>query len=230
MKRGKKYKKAAEGVGRTKSFSLDEAVAQLKERAFAKFDESVDVNINVGIDPSKGDQVVRGSVVLPHGNGKKVRVVVFTKGEYVDKALKAGADHVGLEELMDKITKGWMDFEYAVATPDVMDVVGRLAKLLGPRGLLPNKKIGTVTFDVEGIVRELKSGRMFFKNDKNAIVHFSLGKVSFDKERIKENVQAFVKALVGSKPASSKGKFVKKITLSSTMGVGLGVRVEELVK
>lgn len=230
MKRGKKYKKAAEGVERTKSFSLDEAVAQLKERAFAKFDESVDVNVNVGIDPSKGDQVVRGSVVLPHGNGKKVRVVVFTKGEYVDKALKAGADHVGLEELMDKITKGWMDFEYAVATPDVMDVVGRLAKLLGPRGLLPNKKIGTVTFDVEGIVRELKSGRMFFKNDKNAIVHFSLGKVSFDKERIKENVQAFVKALVGSKPASSKGKFVKKITLSSTMGVGLGVRVEELVK
>ena len=230
MKRGKKYKKAAEGVERTKSFSLDEAVAQLKERAFAKFDESVDVNVNVGIDPSKGDQVVRGSVVLPHGNGKRVRVVVFTKGEYVDKALKAGADHVGLEELMDKITKGWMDFEYAVATPDVMDVVGRLAKLLGPRGLLPNKKIGTVTFDVEGIVRELKSGRMFFKNDKNAVVHFSLGKVSFDKERIKENVQAFVKALVGSKPASSKGKFVKKITLSSTMGVGLGVRVEELVK
>jgi len=230
MERGKKYRKAAEGLDKAKSFSLDEAVAQLKERAFAKFDESVDLDVNVGIDPSKGDQVVRGSVVLPHGNGKKVRVVVFTKGEYVDKALKAGADHVGLEDMIDKVSKGWLDFEYAVATPDVMDVVGKLAKLLGPRGLLPNKKIGTVTFDVEGIVRELKSGRVFFKNDKNAVIHFSLGKASFDKEKIKENVQAFVKALVGSKPASSKGKFVKKITLSSTMGVGMSVRVEELVK
>jgi large subunit ribosomal protein L1 len=230
MERGKKYKKAAEGLEKAKSLSLDEAVAQLKERAFAKFDESVDLDINVGIDPSKGDQVVRGSVVLPHGNGRRVRVVVFTKGEYAEKALKAGADFVGLEDLIDKISKGWLDFEYAVATPDVMDTVGKLAKLLGPRGLLPNKKIGTVTFDVEGIVRELKSGRVFFKNDKNAVVHFSLGKVSFDKEKIKENIQAFVKALVGYKPAASKGKFVKKITLSSTMGVGMSVRVEELVK
>jgi large subunit ribosomal protein L1 len=230
MERGKKYKKAAEGLEKAKSLSLDEAVAQLKERAFAKFDESVDLDINVGIDPSKGDQVVRGSVVLPHGNGKRVRVVVFTKGEYTEKALKAGADFVGLEDLIDKISKGWLDFEYAVATPDVMDTVGKLAKLLGPRGLLPNKKIGTVTFDVEGIVKELKSGRVFFKNDKNAVVHFSLGKVSFDKEKIKENVQAFVKALVSYKPAASKGKFVKKITLSSTMGVGMSVRVEELVK
>ncbi len=230
MERGKKYKKAAENLEKGKLLLLDEAVAQMKERAFVKFDESVDVDINVGIDPSKGDQVVRGSVVLPHGNGKRVRVIVFTKGEYIDKAQKAGADYVGLEELIDKISKGWLDFEYAVATPDVMDIVGKLAKILGPRGLLPNKKIGTVTFDVEHIVKELKSGRVFFKNDKNAVVHFSLGKVSFDKEKIKENVQAFVKALVSSKPASSKGKFVKKITLSSTMGVGMNVRVEELVK
>lgn len=230
MERGKKYRKAAEGLEKAKTLSLDEAVAQLKERAFAKFDESVDVDVNVGIDPSKGDQVVRGSVVLPHGNGRRVRVVVFAKGEYAEKALKAGADFVGLEDLIDKVGKGWLDFEYAVATPDVMDTVGKLAKLLGPRGLLPNKKIGTVTFDVEGIVKELKSGRVFFKNDKNAVVHFSLGKVSFDKEKIKENVQAFVRALVGYKPAASKGKFVKKITLSSTMGVGMNVRVEELVK
>ncbi len=230
MKRGKKYKKAAAGVEKGKFFSLDDAVTQMKERAFARFDESVDLDVNVGIDPSKGDQVVRGSVVLPHGSGKKVRVVVFTKGEYVDKALKAGADYVGLEDLIDKVSKGWMDFEYAVATPDVMDAVGKLAKLLGPRGLLPNKKIGTVTFDVEHIIRELKSGRMFFKNDKNAVVHFSLGKISFDKEKLKENINAFVRALVSSKPASSKGKFVKKITLSSTMGAGMGVRVEDLVK
>lgn len=230
MERGKKYKKAAEGVEKGKFLSLDEAVVQMKQKAFAKFDESVDLDINVGIDPSKGDQVVRGSVVLPHGNGKRVRVIVFTKGEYAEKAAKAGADHVGLEDLIDRISKGWLDFEYAVATPDVMDTVGKLAKILGPRGLLPNKKIGTVTFDVENIVKELKSGRVFFKNDKNAVVHFSLGKVSFDAEKIKENVQAFVKALVSSKPASSKGKFVKKVTLSSTMGVGMNVRVEELVK
>jgi len=219
MERGKKYKKAAEGVEKGKFLSLEEAVVQMKQKAFAKFDESVDLDINVGIDPSKGDQVVRGSVVLPHGNGKRVRVIVFTKGEYAEKAAKAGADHVGLEDLIDRISKGWLDFEYAVATPDVMDTVGKLAKILGPRGLLPNKKIGTVTFDVENIVKELKSGRVFFKNDKNAVVHFSLGKVSFDAEKIKENVQAFVKALVSSKPASSKGKFVKKVTLSSTMGV-----------
>ncbi len=230
MERGKKYKKAAENLEKGKLFSLDDAVAQMKQRAFAKFDESVDLDVNVGIDPSKGDQVVRGSVILPHGNGRKVRVVVFTKGEYVDKATKAGADYVGLEDLIDKISKGWMDFEYAVATPDVMDIVGKLAKALGPRGLLPNKKIGTVTFDVENIVRELKSGRVFFKNDKNAVVHFSLGKASFDLEKIKENVHAFVKALVSSKPASSKGKFIKKVTLSSTMGVGMSLRVEELVK
>ncbi len=230
MKHGKKYTKAAAGIEKGKFFSIDDAVTQMKERAFAKFDESVDLDINVGIDPSKGDQVVRGSVVLPHGNGRKVRVVVFTKGEYTDKAIKAGADYVGLEDLIDKVSKGWMDFEYAVATPDVMDTVGKLAKLLGPRGLLPNKKIGTVTFDVENIIRELKSGRVFFKNDKNAVVHFSLGKVSFDKEKLRENINAFVRALVGCKPASSKGKFVKKITLSSTMGVGMSVRVEDLVK
>lgn len=230
MKHGKKYRKAVEGVQKTNPLALDEALSLVKEKAYAKFDESVDVDINVGIDPSKGDQVVRGSVVLPHGTGKKTRVVVFAKGEYADKALSAGADYVGLEDLIDKINGGWLDFEYAVATPDVMGAVGVLAKLLGPRGLLPNKKVGTVTFDVESIVKELKSGRVFFKNDKSALVHFSLGKVSFDKEKLADNVRAFVRALVSAKPASSKGKFVKKITLSSTMGVGVGIKVEDLVK
>jgi large subunit ribosomal protein L1 len=162
MKRGKNYKRVAQGHDKTKMLSLDEAVIRMKEKAYAKFDESVDVDINVGIDPSKGDQVVRGAVTLPHGTGKKVRVVVFAKGEHVDQALKAGADYVGLEELIDKISAGWMDFEYAVATPDVMGPVGKLAKQLGPRGLLPNKKVGTVTFDVEHIVKELKSGCSFF--------------------------------------------------------------------
>ncbi len=230
MTRGKKYIKAAEGVKRGDVFSLDEALDAVKQRAYAKFDESVDLDVNVGIDPSKGDQVVRGSVVLPHGTGKKTRVVVFAKGEYATKAQAAGADHVGLEDLIDKINGGWMDFEYAVATPDVMGTVGVLAKILGPRGLLPNKKVGTVTFDVEHIIRELKSGKVFFKNDKSALVHFSLGKVSFDKEQLADNIRTFIRALVAAKPASSKGKFVKKITISSTMGVGAGIKVEELVK
>lgn len=230
MKHGKKYKNALEGQEPGSFFSLDDAIARAKSKAYAKFDESVDVDVNVGIDPSKGDQVVKGSVVLPHGTGKKVRVIVFAKGKHVEEAQQAGADHVGFEDLIDKISKGWMDFEYAVATPDVMGVVGKLAKILGPRGLLPNKKIGTVTFDVAHIVKELKGGRVFFKNDKNAIVHFSLGKVSFEEDALKANVQAFVKALMASKPSSSKGKFIKKLTISSTMGIGLSVLVDELTK
>ncbi len=230
MKRGKKYKAITQDAEKGKVFSLDDAVKRMKEKAYAKFDESVDLDVNVGIDASKGDQVVRGSVVLPHGTGKQVRVVVFAKGEYADQAKAAGADYIGYEDLMDKIAAGWMDFDFAVATPDIMGVVGKLAKQLGPRGLLPNKKVGTVTFDVAGIVKELKSGRMFFKNDKNAIVHFSLGKVSFDSEKIKDNICAFIKALASSKPASSKGKFIKKITLSSTMGVANCVHPDEVVK
>lgn len=230
MKHGKKYKNAVEGQKPGSFFSLDDAVARTKSKAYASFDESVDLDVNVGIDPSKGDQVVRGSVILPHGTGKKVRVVVFAKGKHIDEAQQAGADHVGLEDLIDKISNGWMDFEYAVATPDVMGAVGKLAKILGPRGLLPNKKIGTVTFDVAHIVKELKSGRVFFKNDKNAIVHFSLGKVSFEEKALKENVLAFVKALMASKPASSKGKFIKKLTISSTMGIGSSILVDELIK
>lgn len=230
MKRGKKYKNAVQEDERGKLFSLGDAVARTKEKAYAKFDESVDIDVNVGIDPSKGDQVVKGSVMLPHGTGKKVRVVVFAKGKQLDEAQQAGADYVGLEDLIDKINKGWVDFEYAVATPDVMGAVGKLAKILGPRGLLPNKKIGTVTFDVAHIVKELKGGRVFFKNDKNAIVHFSLGKVSFDKEALVANVLAFVKALSSAKPPSSKGKFIKKITVSSSMGVGSSILVDELIK
>jgi len=230
MNRGKKYTKAAEGHQKGQLFSLDDALKRMKEKAYAKFDESVDVAVNIGIDPSKGDQVVRGSVTLPHGTGKKVRVVVFAKGEYAEKALKAGADYVGMEDLIDKIEKGWMDFEYAVATPDVMGAIGKLAKQLGPRGLLPNKKVGTVTFDVEFIVKELKSGRAFFKNDKNAIVHFSLGKVSFDANKLKDNVKSFLKALASAKPASSKGKFIKKVTLSSTMGLGNCINAEDVLR
>lgn len=230
MNRGKKYKNAAQGNVKGTLFPLNEALVRIKEKAYAKFDESVDIDVNLGIDPSKGDQVVRGAVVLPHGNGKKVRIIVFAKGEYADQAKKAGADHVGFEDLIDKISGGWMDFEYAVATPDVMGTVGKLAKLLGPRGLLPNKKVGTVTFDVEHIVKELKGGRAFFKNDKNATVHFSLGKISFNDDALKANIKAFLKALSASKPASSKGKFIKKVTLSSTMGLGNCINPDEALK
>ena len=230
MKHGKKYKKAVEGSQRGQLFSLDDAIKRTKEKAYAKFNETVDVDINIGIDPSKGDQVVRGSVVLPHGTGNKVRVIVFAKDKYLEEAQQAGADHVGLEDLIDKISDGWMEFEYAVATPDVMGTVGKLAKILGPRGLLPNKKVGTVTFDVAHIVKELKQGRVFFKNDKNAIVHFSFGKIAFEENALKENMRAFIKALMSAKPPSSKGKFIKKVTVSSTMGVGSIVLVDDLVK
>ena len=230
MKRGKNYRNAAQGHEKGQLFSLDDAIAKAKEKAYAKFDESVDLDVNVGIDPSKGDQVVRGSVMLPHGNGKKVRVVVFARGQHAEDARLAGADHIGLEDLIDKVNGGWIDFEYAVATPDVMGTVGQLAKILGPRGLLPNKKVGTVTFDVAHIVKELKSGRVFFKNDKNGVVHFALGKLSFKGDAIKENIRAFVKALMSAKPPSSKGRFIKKVTLSSTMGIGTSVHVDELIK
>lgn len=227
---GKKYKKAAEGVVKGEIRPLEAALAQIKENAFAKFDESVDTSVNLGIDASKGDQVVRGSVTLPHGRGKKVRVIVFAKGDYADQAQAAGADHVGADDLVKKINDGWMDFDFAVATPDMMGVVGKLAKLLGPRGLLPNKKLGTVTFDVKDIVTSLKKGRVFFKNDKQGIVHFSFGKASFDTDKLTENLSAFVRALIAAKPAASKGKFLKKMTISSTMGVGISVSPDEVVR
>lgn len=228
MTHGKKYNSALEKIDSSKAHSLKDAFTAVKEAAFAKFDESVDVDVNLGIDPSKGEQVVRGSVLLPHGTGKKARVIVFAKGAQADEAKAAGADEVGAEDLIEKIQKGWMDFEYAVSTPDLMGKVGSLAKLLGPRGLLPNKKLGTVTFEVGPIVSDLKKGRLFFKNDKQGIVHASLGKVSFGVDALVENAQAFMKALSAAKPAAAKGVFIKKITVSSTMGVGVPVSTDEI--
>lgn len=228
-KMNKKYKKARQSLENGRSFSIQDALEQVKKLAYAQFDESVDLDINLGIDASKGDQGVRGSVTLPHSSGAEVRIIVFAAGEHYDKARSAGADFVGVEDLVEKIKGGWMDFDYAVATPDVMGKVGVLAKLLGPRGLLPNKKLGTVTFDVESIVADLKKGRAFFKNDKHGLVHFSIGKVSLDVAQLQDNVIAFVKALSAAKPASSKGRFIKKVTLSSTMGVGVSVNTDELI-
>lgn len=225
---GKKYRKAKEAVQPGKVLSFADGLKRVKELAYAKFDESVDVNVNVGIDPSKGDQVVRGSVLLPHGTGKVVKIAVFAKGDYAESARKAGADFVGAEDLIEKIEGGWLDFNYAVATPDLMGLVGKVAKVLGPRGLVPNKKTGTVTFDVAAVVEDLRKGRLFFKNDKNGIVHFSFGRVSLDANKLAENLASFIKALQGSKPPSSKGKFIRKVTVSSTMGVGVGLNPDEV--
>jgi large subunit ribosomal protein L1 len=228
-KHGKKYH-AAVSKKPSNDLGVDIAFQQVKDLSFAKFDESVDVAINLGIDPAKGEQTVRGSVVLPHSKGKEKIIIVFAKGEFADAAKKAGADFVGMEDLIEKIQGGWLDFDYAVATPDVMGAVGVLARVLGPRGLLPNKKVGTVTFDVEAIVTDLKKGRAFFRNDKQGIVHFSIGKVSFDVKKLHDNLDALVKAVVGSKPATAKGKYLKKMTVSSTMGIGIAINSDEFVR
>ena len=228
-KHGKKYRKVKEQVKPGQILPAKEALSQLKALAYAKFDETVDVHINLGIDASKGDQAVRGSVVLPYAKDKAVKILVFAKGDYADQAKKAGADYVGADELIEKINGGWMDFDYSIATPDLMASVGKVAKILGPRGLLPNKKLGTVTFDIGPVVSDLKKGRVFFKNDKQGIVHFSFGKVSFAQEKLHENLTIFLKALASSKPSSSKGKFLKKMTVASTMGVGIQVSPDELL-
>jgi large subunit ribosomal protein L1 len=228
-KHGKKHY-AAVAKKPNSDLGLDAALQKIKDLSYAKFDESVDVAINLGIDPAKGEQTVRGSVVLPYSKGKEKVIIVFAKGEFADAAKKAGADFVGMEDLIEKVQGGWLDFDYAVATPDVMGAVGVLARILGPRGLLPNKKVGTVTFDVESIVADLKRGRAFFRNDKQGIIHFSIGKVSFDVPKLHENLDALVKAVVAVKPATAKGKYLKKITLASTMGIGISINSDEFVR
>lgn len=232
IEHGKKYRNAKDklkaSLQKTSTVSAKEAFKKIKELAYVKFDESVDVSVNLGIDASKGEQVVRGSVALPHGTGKKTRILVFAEGVKADEARAAGADYVGFDELVDKISGGWIDFEYTVATPDLMPKLGKLAKVLGPKGLLPNKKLGTVTDDIGSVVKELKKGKSFFKNDKYGLVHFGVGKVSFDTDKLYENFIEFMKILASSKPSSSKGKFIRKITVSSTMGIGVHVDVDSL--
>lgn len=228
MNHGKKYRDAKEKLAELKQpMSLLDGIKKVKELAYARFDESIDVNVNLGIDPSKGEQTVRGSVILPHGIGKVVKIAVFAKGDYADAAEKAGADYVGAEDLIEKIEGGWLDFNYAIATPDLMGLVGKVAKILGPKGLVPNKKTGTVTFDVQQAISELKGGRLFFKNDKNAVVHFLIGKKSFNEKNLADNLKAFLKALSLSKPVSAKGQFIKRVFVSSSMGVGIQVNPED---
>lgn len=224
---GKKHKKAIELLESADVNSWQDALDFVIKNAHTKFDESVDVDIILGIDPSKGEQTVRGSALLPHGTGKKIRVAVFAKGEHEQAAKDAGADYVGAEDLVEKVQGGWMDFEAAVATPDLMAMVGKVAKILGPRGLLPNKRVGTVTFDVGSIVDDLKKGRVSFRNDKGGILHASFGKISFGSNKLLENLTALVKAVQSNKPISSKGKFLKSISVSSTMGVGVKISSDE---
>ena len=219
--RGKRYLQSREKIDRTSRYDLDEGLKLLKETGRAKFDESVDMSIRLGVNPKHADQMIRGTLVLPHGVGKTVKILVFAKGEKEKEAREAGADLIGAEDLVEKITGGWTDFDKAIATPDLMGMVGKLGKILGPRGLMPNPKVGTVTFDVGRAIKELKAGRVEFKVDKTGIVHTTVGKISFDIEKLKENVLALMDVIVRAKPASSKGTYLKSVAISTTMGPGI---------
>jgi large subunit ribosomal protein L1 len=227
---GKKLKAAQGKVEAGKEYSLEDAIQFAKEASYTKFDETVDLAVNLGVDPRKSEQMVRGTVVLPHGIGKKVRVLVFAKGEKEKEAREAGADFVGAEDLVDKISKGWLDFDKSVATPDVMGIVGKLGKILGPRGLMPNPKLGTVTFDIARAVKEIQAGKVEYKAEKAGIVHVPIGKVSFDTDKLLENARTVIQSIIKAKPATSKGKYLKKIAVSSTMGPGIAVDIASLGK
>jgi large subunit ribosomal protein L1 len=221
--RGKKYQESRKKVEPGQRYALREAIDVLMNMGKAKFDETVDASIRLGVDPKHADQMVRGSVALPHGLGKAVRVLVFAKGEKEKEAQEAGADFVGSDDLMEKIKGGWLDFDRVVATPDMMGSVGKLGKVLGPRGLMPNPKVGTVTFDVGKVVKELKAGKVEFRVEKAGIVHSPFGKVSFGADKLYDNFMALIETIIKLKPASSKGTYLKTISLSTTMGPGVKV-------
>ena len=224
MKHGKKYAEAAKLVDRTVAYDTAEAIALVKKTAVAKFDETVEIHIRTGCDGRHADQQVRGAVVLPHGTGKTVRVLVFAKGAKLDEATAAGADYVGGEELIPKIQKdGWLDFDVVVATPDMMGVVGRLGKVLGPKGLMPNPKAGTVTMNVAQAIKDIKAGKIEYRLDKTNIIHCPVGKVSFSEEALADNFNALMEAITKAKPSTLKGQYLRSITLTSTMGPGVKV-------
>ena len=220
---GKKIAKAREGIDRNKLYKLDEAIKMVKARASAKFDETVEIAINLGVDPRHADQMVRGVVNLPNGTGKTVRVAVFAKDAKADEAKAAGADIVGAEDLMEAIQGGKIDFDRCIATPDMMPLVGRLGKVLGPRGMMPNPKVGTVTMDVTAAVKASKGGAVEFRVEKAGIVHAGIGKASFDAKALEENIKAFADAVIKAKPAGAKGNYVKRVAISSTMGPGVKI-------
>lgn len=221
--RGKKYQEAVKLVDRSKLYDIEEAVQLLKKTATAKFDETVEVAFRLGVDPRKADENIRGAVVLPHGTGKTQRVLVFAKGEKIKEAEAAGADYIGDQDIINKINDGWFDFDVVVATPDMMAEVGKLGRVLGPKGLMPNPKTGTVTFDVEKAVKDIKAGKVEYRVDKAGNVHVPIGKVSFDDQKIIENFETIVDTIIKAKPQSSKGTYLKTIAITSTMGPGIKI-------
>ena len=222
MKKGKRYQEAVKLVEKSKLYDLGDAVAILKKSASAKFDETIEAHIRLGVDGRHADQQVRGAVVLPHGTGKTVKVLVFAKGDNVDKALAAGADYAGGDELVPKIqNEGWLDFDVVIATPDMMGVVGRLGRVLGPKGLMPNPKAGTVTMDVVKAIEDVKAGKIEYRLDKANIIHVPVGKASFSEENIADNFNALMNAVIKAKPAAAKGQYLKSVTITSTMGPGI---------
>ena len=231
MKRGKKYVEAAKKVDRTQLYDVNDAIATVKNAASAKFDETVEVHIRTGCDGRHADQQVRGAVVLPNGTGKTVRVLVFAKNEKADIAREAGADYVGAEELVPRIqNEGWLDFDVVVATPDMMGVVGRLGRVLGPKGLMPNPKAGTVTPDVAKAIADIKAGKIEYRLDKSNIIHVPVGKVSFTEEKLAENFQALMDAIIKARPSTLKGTYLKSVTMASTMGPGVKINTMKLTQ
>lgn len=226
---GKKME-AARGKVEDRIYDLKEALDLIKEITHVKFDETVDLAIRLGVDAKRSDQTVRGSVVLPNGTGKKVKILVFAKGEKEKDALESGADYVGAEDMVEKINKGWMEFDRVVATPDLMGLVGKLGKILGPRGLMPNPKSGTVTFDIARAIKELRQGKAEFKLEKGGIAHVSVGKVSFGSDKLYENITTVMESIIKAKPATSKGRYIKGVSVSSTMGPGIDIDTTSLTK
>ncbi|MGD1047775.1 MAG: 50S ribosomal protein L1 [Candidatus Krumholzibacteriaceae bacterium] len=229
MKPGKRYRESAAKIDRAREYPIEQAVEVLKSFPPSKFDETIEFSAQLGVDPKHADQQVRGTVLLPHGTGKTIRVLVLTRGEKEQEAKNAGADNVGSVEFVEKIKEGWFDFDVAIATPDMMGEVGKLGKLLGPRGLMPNPKSGTVTFDVAKAVKEAKAGKIEYRVDKGANIHVPVGKMSFEGPKLVENIKALAQELVRAKPASSKGKYIKSIYISSTMGPSLAIDMASLV-
>ncbi len=229
MKKGKRYTEAAKLVEKTTLYDLEEAVSLVKKSASAKFDETIEAHLRLGVDGRHADQQVRGAVVLPHGTGKTVRVLVFAKGDKVDQALAAGADFAGGEELVPKIqNEGWLDFDVVVATPDMMGVVGRLGRVLGPKGLMPNPKAGTVTMDVVKAINDIKAGKIEYRLDKSNIIHVPIGKASFTEEQLTDNFQTLIDAVIKAKPAAAKGQYLRSVVIASTMGPGVKLNTVKL--
>lgn len=222
-KHGKNYRNKIDAVDTTVQYTLEDAVQHILAGSYAKFDETVDIAMKLGVDPRHADQMIRSSVVLPNGTGKETRVLVFAKGEKEAEAKEAGADFVGGDDLVEKIKEGWTDFDKTVATPDMMGTVGKIGRILGPRNLMPNAKLGTVTFDIANVVKEIKSGKVDFRVDKTGIIHAGVGKISFGQESIVDNLKAFVKRVIQLKPSSAKGIYLRSVTISSTMGPGVKI-------